>query len=237
MLEIKNTEIAFLDRAIRASKNPMLVGEINTSINNVEPNIETVKKLASAEGASGHDHFLCGIDVCFDVKYPQYWTIEAERYHWFDIVSSQSKMHRLTMMGKEESFHSMFNKYVSENIIDIVKIYIEQFNYLLEYEEIDGIFSHPTDSQTPIFTSREIYENTKYETFMKIISNLPCGFEMWMTVKTNYLQLKTMYNQRRTHKLKEDWGEFCDWCEKLPRFIELIKRRERDANTKANKEA
>ena len=127
MLEIKNTEIAFLDRAIRASKNPMLVGEINTSINNVEPNIETVKNLASAEGASGHDHFLCGIDVCFDVKYPQYWTIEAERYHWFDIVSSQSKMHVFNVMGLKEgkNFEAIFNKYVDKEV-DSLKIVEEK---------------------------------------------------------------------------------------------------------------
>ena len=208
MLEIKNTEIAFLDRAIRASKNPMLVGEINTSINGVEPNMETVKNLASAEGASGHDHFLCGIDVCFDVKYPQYWTIEAERYHWFDIVSSQSKMHRLTAMIK--GGEGVYNKYVDKGIIEIVEEKIRVYNeYIKQYAGVENNF----------------LREARYKLFMECVSNIPLGFEMWMTVKTNYLQLKTMYNQRRSHKLKEDWGEFCDWCEKLPRFIELIKRK------------
>ena len=208
MLEIKNTEIAFLDRAIRASKNPMLVGEINTSINSVEPNMETVKNLASAEGASGHDHFLCGIDVCFDVKYPQYWTIEAERYHWFDIVSSQSKMHRLHVMLRTDE--PIFNKYVDKRVIAIVEEKIADYNkYLIAYAGLEN----------------DSVKDERYRLFMECVSNIPLGFEMWMTVKTNYLQLKTMYNQRRSHKLKEDWGEFCDWCEKLPRFIELIKRK------------
>ena len=38
---------------------------------------------------------------------------------------------------------------------------------------------------------------------------------------TNYRQLKTIYLQRKNHKLKE-WHEFCAWCESLPYFMELV---------------
>lgn len=37
---------------------------------------------------------------------------------------------------------------------------------------------------------------------------------------TNYRQLKTIYFQRKDHKLDE-WHKFCDWCESLPLFKEL----------------
>ena len=40
------------------------------------------------------------------------------------------------------------------------------------------------------------------------------------TCNTNYQQLKTMYLQRRYHKLNE-WRIFCKWCEELPHFVEL----------------
>ena len=56
---------------------------------------------------------------------------------------------------------------------------------------------------------------------MKCISNCPLGLELWMGITTNYLQLKTIYQQRKNHKLKEDWGVFCDMIEKLP-MSELI---------------
>jgi len=59
---------------------------------------------------------------------------------------------------------------------------------------------------------------------MKLRSNLPSGYEMWMHVTTNYLQLKTIYKQRRNHKLKEDWGAFCDWIESLPLFMTLTQK-------------
>ena len=38
---------------------------------------------------------------------------------------------------------------------------------------------------------------------------------------TNYQQLKTMYYQRRYHKLKE-WRVFCEWCEGLPEFKNIV---------------
>ena len=34
--------------------------------------------------------------------------------------------------------------------------------------------------------------------------------------------LKTIYNQRKSHKLKEDYGAFCGWIETLPYAKELI---------------
>jgi hypothetical protein len=43
-----------------------------------------------------------------------------------------------------------------------------------------------------------------------------------MRCTTNYLQLRTIYHQRKNHKLKEDWGAFCDWIKSLPYSKELI---------------
>jgi len=43
---------------------------------------------------------------------------------------------------------------------------------------------------------------------------------MVMRITTNYLQLKTIYRQRKNHKLPE-WRIFCDWILSLPEFKEL----------------
>lgn len=65
-------------------------------------------------------------------------------------------------------------------------------------------------------------KDEKYKAFMALRSNLPSGFEMWMTVQTNYLQLKTIFIQRHNHKLKEDWVDsFCTWAKTLPLFNDL----------------
>jgi len=213
MLTIKNTEVFGLERAIRASGNPMTIGEINTKVDKSDydyygygvedKEFKRAYKLGSARSGSGHDNFLKGIQVTFDILYPQYWTPESQRYTWWNIISSQSKMHRLTAMGKDEKFEGMFNKYVDERVIKISKELIDEYNSLY------------TNKMTPD-------KETQYTAFMKCVSNLPMGFEMWETVQCSYLQLKTIYFQRRNHKLQEDWGAFCDWCESLPMFKELV---------------
>lgn len=196
MLEIKNVEVHGLDRAIVASGNPMTVGELNkTTV--YDEDFQRATKLGASVGGMGHDNFLKGIIVQFDVKYPQYWTPEAQRYHWLDIVSSQSKMHRLTTVGKDADLQRFFNKYVDIGTIVRIKEYIEKYNTVEAYD-------------------------MKYFWFMKALSNLPMGYEMWETISTNYLQLKTIYKQRKNHKLKEDWGHFINMCDALPMFLELI---------------
>ena len=69
----------------------------------------------------------------------------------------------------------------------------------------------------------ELYNNAPtYENFMLLVSNCPQGIELFMRVSTNYLQLRTIYKQRKNHKLREDWGAFCEWIETLPYANELI---------------
>lgn len=78
------------------------------------------------------------------------------------------------------------NKYVSENIKSILRAYI------LEYKE-----------------------NPNEENFRKVIYNIPSGFEYTARLTTNYRQLKTIYSQRKNHRLP-DWKMFCEWIETLP---------------------
>jgi hypothetical protein len=195
MLELKNTRVAFLEDSIVASGNAMTTGPINTDFldiecDDMESHDRRAKSLGGVPSGTGHDNYLKGIRVMVDIKYPAYWTPEAQRYHWFDIVTSQSKMHRLSTALKDGG--SCFNKYVDPLIMRIIDTMAEAFR-----------------------------DDPSYENRMRLLSNLPHGYEMWMTVSTNYLQLKTMYHQRKNHRLREDWGAFCAWCIELPRFREL----------------
>lgn len=67
-------------------------------------------------------------------------------------------------------------------------------------------------------------KNPSYDNFMIMLSNCPLGIELFMRVSTNYLQLKNIYKQRKTHKLKEDWGAFCEMIEGLPYFENFINK-------------
>lgn len=211
-MKIKNVKVYGLEESIIRSGYPHQIGEPK----DIKPIKESTEyqvnqdrirayKLANTPIGSGHNNFLKGIIVQFDMSYPQYFTPQLQRYHWIDIISSQSKMHSLT---KIKDIKDSCNKYVYPEIIDIINNSIKFYNDWIEDKDLGH---------------RLLFENypsidieSKEELFQYIISNLPMGFELWMGISTNYLQLKTIYNQRRHHKLKDDWGYFCNWIETLP---------------------
>lgn len=68
---------------------------------------------------------------------------------------------------------------------------------------------------------KDIYLATKdKDDYLRLLYNVPTGFELTARMTTNYRQLKTIYLQRRNHRLP-DWHVVCDWIEKLP-HSELI---------------
>ena len=199
MLRLENTEVYGLERAIIASGLSFRSApKIDLTRDITDKDWKRGKNLGNAESGQGHDGYLKGIVVQVDITYPQYWTKQAQRYHFFEICMSSSAMHMLCKNAALpfEEFRKQYNEYVDDDIIKRVQEYAKQFNECTD-------------------------EKKKYELFMKMQSNNPLGYELTMSVTTNYLQLKTMYNQRKHHRLKEDWGAFCDWCDTLPHFKDL----------------
>lgn len=198
----------------------------------LEKSFKRIFKLGNVASGTGHDNFAKGILVQFDVKYPAYWSPQFQRYHFADIVSSMSKMHRLVKMDTK----TCFNKYVDKSVIGNLNYWIDVYNnlgndetYCYLEKEMPGTVRVLELGEYKKVILDTMLENgwvikkqlSKYEVYMKVISNCPMGFEMTMRVTTSYLQLKTIYQQRKFHKLKEDWTAFCDWCESLPLFKEI----------------
>jgi hypothetical protein len=148
-------------------------------------NRERAIKLAHAPIGSGHDSFLKGITVSADVTASQAWWMQFMRYHFVDIVSSTSKMHSLLKLDLDE----ICNTYVNRRTINFLNELIEQHE-----KETCGI--------------------TKKEIWNRILYNVPMGLELKGRVITNFLQLKTIYKQRKNHRLGE-WDTFSAWIEEL----------------------
>lgn len=203
-MKIKNVRVYGLSESINRSGYPMTVGEPDDMDNFAlcHPNdANRALKLSKTPSGSGHDNFLKGIIVQFDLQYTQYWTKQIQRYNWFDYFSGQSQMHKMTVRPLKEAC----NKYVCQYIIDVVQFLIDKYN---------------SNETTYPFTYDDIDIESKDVLFEVIMSNCPMGYQLWQPVTTNYMQLKTMYKQRKSHKLSE-WREFCKWIETLP-MSELI---------------
>lgn len=189
MLQISNWSVYDLRESVIACRNAMRINPAPITDEEFNASMPRAITLANSPSGSGHSTFLSGIRVSFDIKYPNYISPELQRYHWIDIVSSSSKMHRLSSMDMD----ACFNKYVTDESKEQMKRLVKKYN-----------------------------ETKSYEDFMVMLSNCPQGIELFMRVSTNYLQLRTLYRQRKTHKLKEDYGELCAFIENLPYAKEFI---------------
>lgn len=227
MVEIKNTQVYNLKEAVVASGNAMRFEPEEITNESFDKSIERCTRLAKNGGGSGHTNFRTGILVTFDLKYPQYFSKQIQRYHFFQYVSSTSMMHRITKMD----FSKCCNRYVSEAVKRNENSLIEFYNLLVLNKNDDVVWndlmkdyivwinSEYEDTITPSLMSKD---DVLYDLYMRIISNCPMGAELWVHCSTNYEQLATIYRQRKNHKLKEDWGTFCKWIESLPYAQELI---------------
>ena len=189
--KIENTQVYGLETAIKSSGNPMRTELDKSEV--TEKDMLRAVKLGTTRSGEGHDNFLKGVIVQFDVTAPLYWWKQAQRYHWFDFVSSQSTMHSLLKFDVTTQCVGT----TSPKVLAIIDKMVKQYKKLK-----DG-------------------DPTKQDKWQEIVSSLPCGFCLGASMTTNYQQLKTMYLQRRYHKLKE-WKEFCSWCESLPEFKKIV---------------
>ena len=168
---ISNINIYGLEESIRGAKFPMSV-DISKLNSELTPGIE---KLAMSNAGEGHDQWLIGVIVQFDLTFTiKAWT-EAERYHFLDFVSSQSTMHRITRFNLDNTYI----KYVDPRIIEIMKEKVAEYNALVaRAEEGDNSVK---DEMT--------------QKYLEILYNNPCGFKLTARMTTNYRQLKTIYKR------------------------------------------
>ncbi|MCQ2300015.1 MAG: hypothetical protein MJZ81_07830 [Bacteroidales bacterium] len=182
---MRNIHVYGLSDSVRASKYPMV-----TDINMPDETVtDRVRKLACADPGSGHDQFLTGIVVQFDLTFSVKAWVEAERYHFLDFVSSQSTMHRITQFD----IGAQCNEWVDERVIYVVREMVEKYN-----------------------------ADPSHENYLRVLYNVPVGFQLTARMTTNYRQLKTIYAQRKGHRLPE-WRAFCHQLNELP-YSEFITR-------------
>lgn len=184
---IESTEVYGLNKAVIASGNAMRTVMANNLLDPADKDLKRAALLGTTGTGEGHDNFLNGIIVQFDLYAPLYMWKQIQRYHFLDFISSQSTMHRLLKFD-------VATQCVSDTDPVIVR----------RYQDLVADYNAAPDA-------------AKWRT---LVASLPSGFVLGATMTTNYRQLKTIYLQRRNHKLKE-WHDFCAWCETLPLFTTI----------------
>lgn len=180
-MRVENVKINDLEESFKASKYPMAIDTEKCNSDYTE-RIETL-----GNSKLGHNQFLTGITVSFDLTCSNKMWIEAERYRFLNFVSSQSTMHRISKL----EISQQCNEYVDERVVAIANELKDKY-----------------------------LETGDPEDYLRLLYNIPSGFELTARLTTNYRCLQNIWEQRHNHQLPE-WREFCKWVEKLPYFKEM----------------
>lgn len=226
-MKIYNTEVWGFKHAMRGMRNPMNSWDKADTVYCLESGIDCNEcplgeedcsdtdiiigrndmKLAHAliKGGTEHSKFLRMIHVSADVNMPRYFWSELDTYH-FNTKNSCSTMHKL-LNNNEPITRDLF-VYCEEDE-DVIGVIVARL------EELRQRF------KTVQATTKDVSEMNKLLVRAKRL--LPEGFLQMRTWDTNYAELRTIYFQRKNHRLHEEWGEtFCKWVESLPYAKELI---------------
>ena len=222
IVRISNARVYGMSESIIASGYPMNTEycENMSEYELKDSDIMRGSKLGNAAPASGHDCYLKGIQLQFDLQVPEYIWRQLDRYHFIDYVSSQSKMHRILKFDMDE----ICNKYVTKETIDNLNSYIGLYNNFDDYVKLYEVAG---TKPTIKLRNGEVIEYTKENIFRIIIANCPCGLMLTARMTTNYLQLKSIINQRSNHKMQE-WRYITEWMKTLPLVDKIVMRKEEE---------
>lgn len=180
-MKVANWKVYDLEESIIASGYPMA-----TDVETAKTSMKRAETLANASGG-GHNQFLSGILVAFDLTCSNKMWVELERYRFITFVSSQSTMHRIAKFDLKTSY----NEYVDKRIIEVMEELKSGYendptaeNYLrLLYNNPSG-FELTARLTTNYRCLRNVYQQRKnhrlpeWREFCKWVETLPYAKEL-----------------------------------------------------------
>jgi len=208
-MKIETLEVAGFAPALRGMRNPKDSWHLSDSyMCYLNPTPQYVvgandMKLAQnlIKGGTEHRKFLRMINVWFDADMPRYFWQEFDTYH-HNTKNSCSTMHKLLARKTPITKEEFVTCHEDDDVMEIIVTRLEEI--------------------------RKLYRNATFSAFkerllLRAKRLLPEGFLQLRTVCTNYEELRTIYHQRKHHRLEEEWiDNFCKWVESLPYADEFI---------------
>lgn len=102
-----------------------LSNAINTGDEIQNPHYKRALKLSKAPLNSGHVSFAKGIIVNMDLTFTNKAWIEFQRYHFADIITGMSTMHRISQFKLEAAFNEYTDPTIIERLKELQATYLE----------------------------------------------------------------------------------------------------------------
>lgn len=212
MIKADNIAVSGFPAALRGMRNPMNSWDRSDSSVGSDGSLDIFgdndRELAQRLVLAGSEHrkFLRMINVTMDISAPLYWWKEFDTYKVGTVANSCSTMHKI----HAKPFSA--DDFACEHLEAL------PINEVLDYHFDDLL-------QQVIFglnLAREAYLATKDKRYWwQMIQLLPSSYIQRRTVQFDYETARSMYFQRRNHKLDE-WHQLTDILEALPYAEELI---------------
>ena len=180
---VNNVKVYDLEECVRASKYPMAIDTESCSSDITN----TVKSLAQSRKGEGHDSFLTGIRVNFDLTFTNKAWIELERYRFIEFVSSQSTMHKISKFDLRQQY----NEYVDDRIIEIMEELKDKYNETQDKDDyLKLLYSNPAGFKLTarlttnyralktVYSQRKNHALPDWKKFCKWIETLPYAKEL-----------------------------------------------------------
>mgnify|MGYP003611636991 CR=1 FL=1 len=194
-MNVENIKVYGLEEALANAGLPFSKGE---------PKEQTLIKLANS-GQRSHAKFLRQIMIGFNITASGMFMKEFDTYKIGVTRMSTSTMHTLLKQPLDYDNFSFHNIYNSEYDIPIE----EEFK-----KTLDIIFE---------FNKKVLKSNKSNDVKLMLIKTvLPESFNYISYITMNYEVLRTMYNDRKNHRLPE-WKMFLETFDSIPYFNEFIK--------------
>jgi len=167
---IENVKVFGLEESLISSGYPKTIDTVSLWADDFDQNMKDRHKsrgvvLGHAKAGSGHDCYLKGIIVQWDITATHAFWIQYLRYHFSDIISSQSKMHKITNMNLRQQSHKLVLPAIIAHCEIIKADYLET-------------------------KSQEDFERLIYNLPMGLMLTARCT-DNYLSLKTQYQQRKT----------------------------------------------
>lgn len=97
----------------------------NTGVLSDNKHYKRALKLSKAPLNSGHVSFAKGIVVNMDITFTNKAWIEFQRYHFADIITGMSTMHRISKFDLDEAFNEYVDPQIIERLKELQETYLE----------------------------------------------------------------------------------------------------------------
>lgn len=91
---------------------------------NTNKHYKRALKLSKAPLNSGHVSFAKGIVVNMDITFTNKAWIEFQRYHFADIITGMSTMHRISKFDLDEAFNEYVDPKIVERLKELQEVYL-----------------------------------------------------------------------------------------------------------------